>query len=342
MTRATLTRLIVAIFVLTAVISVVMLQFNWNGVAGSEEAGDIDTLLDVMIVLSAFVYAIVLVMLGYSVWRYRAKPGDESDGEPIHGNTKLEVAWTLIPTVIVLFGAGYSWVILDDIESRASDRLQVDVTAQQFAWKFDYPEQGVTSTELHVPVGQQVEFKLKALDVIHSFWVPEWRMKRDAVPGAPQELLVTPDREGTYAVVCAELCGIGHATMRAPVVVESDEEFNRWIEDQGGKAALAGGQPAGPAAAAGEGAQIFDQQGCGGCHTLQAAGATGTIGPNLDDVLPERSEEEIRRSIVDPDAEASPGFETGIMPGTFGDALDEKQLSALVGFLVESTQKGGK
>ena len=104
MTRATLGRLIAAMLGLTVVISVVMLQIDWNGTAGSTEADDVDLLLDVMIVLSAFVYSIVLVMLGYSIWRYRAKPGDESDGEPIHGNTKLEIAWTLIPTVIVLLG----------------------------------------------------------------------------------------------------------------------------------------------------------------------------------------------------------------------------------------------
>src|ERR687892_2316352 len=157
MTRATLFRLAAAMLVLTVVISVVMLQVDWNGTAGSAEADDIDLLTDVMIVLSAFVYSIVLVMLGYSIWRYRAKPGDESDGEPIHGNTRLEVAWTLIPTVIVLFGAAYSWFILDKIEAREADRLQVDVTAQQFAWRFEYPEQEVTSTELHVPVDREGE-----------------------------------------------------------------------------------------------------------------------------------------------------------------------------------------
>src|ERR687897_1567587 len=163
MTRTTLMRLIAAVLVRTAVISVVMVQIDWNGPAGATEADDVDTLLDVMIILSAFVYSIVLVMLGYSIWRYRAKPGDESDGEPIHGNTRLEVAWTLIPTVIVLFGAGYSWFILDEIEARDADRLQVDVTAQQFAWRFEYPEEGVTSTELHVPVDRQAEVKLNAL-----------------------------------------------------------------------------------------------------------------------------------------------------------------------------------
>jgi len=222
---------------LTAVISVVMLQFDWNGVAASAEAGEIDTLLDVMIVLSSFVFAIVIVMLAYSVWRYRAKPGDESDGAPIHGNTKLEIAWTTIPTIIVLFAVGYGWVVLNDIEepAAASDQLQVNVTAQQFAWRFDYPEEGVTSTELHVPVDRQLDLHLTALDVIHSFWVPEWRIKRDLVPAGPggQEIdntvLVTPDRLGTYSVVCTELCGLGHSTMRAPVIVESEDDFDQWV-----------------------------------------------------------------------------------------------------------------
>jgi cytochrome c oxidase subunit 2 len=241
MPRATLGRLIAAILVLTAVIAVPMVQIDWNGTQASAEADDIDTLLNVMIVLSSFVFAIVLVMLGYSIWRYRAKPGDESDGEPIHGNTKLEVAWTLIPTVIVLFGAIYSWIVLADLETKASDRMRLDVTAQQFKWTFNYPQADgkvVSSDELVVPVERQLELHLTALDVIHAFWVPEWRIKRDLVPAGAggadvdNEVEVTPNRIGTYSVVCTELCGFGHATMRAPVKVVSEEEFNTWLADQ--------------------------------------------------------------------------------------------------------------
>jgi cytochrome c oxidase subunit II len=344
MTRATLFRLVVAMLVLTAVISVAMLQIDWNGVAGSTEADDIDLLTDVMIVLSAFVYSIVLVMLGYSIWRYRAKPGDESDGEPIHGNTRLEIAWTVIPTVIVLFGAGYSWFILDEIEARDADRLEIDVTAQQFAWRFEYPEEGVTSTELHVPVDRQAEFNLDAIDVIHSFWVPEWRVKKDAVPGQRTSVVATPDREGNYEIVCTELCGVGHSTMRAPVVVESQEDFDQWVSDQGGGAAGAaapgdGGGAAGAVAA--EGRQIFDDQGCSGCHTFAAAGATQTVGPDLDEVLPDRSPQEIEQSIVDPDAELSPGFNQGIMPDNFAEALSPDQLDTLVKYLSQNAGQGG-
>jgi cytochrome c oxidase subunit 2 len=339
MTRATLIRLVAAMLVLTAVISVVMLQIDWNGVAGSTEADDVDTLLAVMIVLSAFVYSIVLVMLGYSIWRYRAKPGDESDGEPIHGNTRIEIAWTLIPTVIVLFGAAYSWFILDKIEAREADRLEVNVTAQQFAWHFEYPEENVTSTELHVPIDRQAEFNLEALDVIHSFWVPEWRVKKDAVPGQPTSLVATPDREGNFELICTELCGVGHSTMRAPVIVESPEEFDKWIQNQGGKPE-GGGAAAGGAenTLAAEGKQIFDTQGCSGCHTLKAAGATQTIGPDLDEVLADKDPDFIRTSIVDPDAELAPGFNQGIMPDNFGDALSPEELDTLVKFLSQSTQ----
>jgi cytochrome c oxidase subunit II len=228
-----LAKLIAAIIVLTIVTSVIMLIPNWNGDQGSTAAGKIDTLLDVMIVLSSFVFSIVMVMLGYSVWRWRARPGDESDGAPIHGNTRLEIAWTLIPTVIVLFGAIYSWITLSDIEAHDADRMVVDVYGQQYQWHFNYPEQVVTSRELHVPVDRQVEFRLHALDVIHSFWVPEWRIKKDAVPGITTTAFVTPDETGDYTLVCTELCGIGHATMRAPVVVEdSQNAFDQWAGTQ--------------------------------------------------------------------------------------------------------------
>ena len=176
MTRATLARLFAAIIVLTVVIAVPMTQIHWDGTQASSQANKIDTLLNVMIILSSFVFAIVLVMLGYCIWKYRARPGDESDGEPIHGNTKLEIAWTVIPTVIVLFGAIYSWIVLGDIETKAADALPVNVTAQQYKWTFNYPLPNgkvVSSNELVVPDGRQLELHLTALDVLHSFWVPE-------------------------------------------------------------------------------------------------------------------------------------------------------------------------
>ncbi len=200
-------KLIGLMLILTVVQSVIMLIPDWNGMQGSAEADEIDLLLDVMIVLSSLRLrdrdrdARLLHLQAY-----RAKPGDESDGKPIHGNTRLEIAWTVIPTVIVLFAAAYSWVILDDIEAEASDQMEVNVTAQQYKWTFEYPETGVTSNEFHVPSGTQLELHLAALEVLHSFWVPEWRIKRDLVPiaeGNPTDVdnivRVTPDVEGEYS-----------------------------------------------------------------------------------------------------------------------------------------------
>ena len=240
MSRATFLKLAAAAALLTFVISIVMVNIHWLGMDGSTEKGQIETLLNVMIVLSALVFSVVMVMMCYAIWKYRAKPGDESDGEPIHGNTRVEIIWTAIPTLIVLFAGIYSTIVLNDIEAEAANQMEVDVTAQQFAWRFDYPEQGVTSNELHVPAGTQLELHLNALDVIHSFWVPEWGIKRDLVPGSDlpggdeidNVARVTPDVEGTYSVVCTELCGWGHATMRAAAVVESQDEFDRWAKDQ--------------------------------------------------------------------------------------------------------------
>jgi cytochrome c oxidase subunit II len=217
---------------LTAVTSAIMIPIRWNGQVGSEQGSEIDTLLIGAIIASSFVFWLVMVMLAYALWKFRAKPGDEADGAPIHGNTRLEVAWTLIPTVIVLAGAGWSWVVLDQIEEKEPDRMVVDVYSQQFAWSFTYPDENKWSQgELHVPVNRQVEFKMHALDVIHSFWVPEWRIKKDNVPGITTRALITPDEVGTYQLICTELCGIGHSTMRAEVVVEPEAKFNRWVSE---------------------------------------------------------------------------------------------------------------
>ena len=229
--RLPIAKMLAATVVMTAAISAVMLSINWDGQQASTAAPKIDQLLDVMIVISSFVFSLVIVMLFYALWKFRAKPGDESDGEPIHGNTRLEVAWTLIPTIIVLFGGAYSWSVLNDIEEPAKNPLRVDVFSQQYAWSFGYPGKGNvwSQGELHVPLDRQVDFKMHAQDVIHSFWVPEWRIKKDNVPGITTTAIVTPDKLGTYQLICTELCGFGHASMRAKVVVETPADFRKWV-----------------------------------------------------------------------------------------------------------------
>lgn len=234
MTRLPIFKLFLAVLVVTAVQCVVLLQFDWFGDAASTAAGPIDTLLDVTIIASSFVFAVVCVGLGYALYKWRAKPGDEGDGLPIHGNTRLEIIWTLLPILLVTGLGGYSWAVLNDIEKTEEDRITINAYAQQFAWTFGYPDSGNkwTEGELHVPVNRQIEFDLQAQDVIHSFWVPEWRIKKDAVPGLKTNAIITPDKEGTYQLICAELCGVGHTTMRATVVVESEEKYEAWLAQQ--------------------------------------------------------------------------------------------------------------
>src|SRR5215467_13709043 len=137
--RLPIVKMLAATIAMAAILSAVMVSINWDGQEASTAAPKIDDLLNVMIVISSFVFSLVIVMLFYALWKFKAKPGDESDGEPIHGNTRLEIAWTVIPTIIVLFGAGYSWSVLNDIEAKAADSLRVDVFSQQYAWSFGYP-----------------------------------------------------------------------------------------------------------------------------------------------------------------------------------------------------------
>ena len=184
--RLPIAKMLAATVALTAVISVVMLQISWDGQQASTAAPKIDQLLDVMIVLSSFVFSLVMVMLFYALWKFRAKPGDESDGEPIHGNTRLEIAWTVIPTIIVLFGAAYSWIVLDEIEAKAAGldagrRLRPAVRLE-----LRLPGQGQRLDRRASCTSRSTarsSSKCTRMDVIHSFWVPEWRIKKDNVPG---------------------------------------------------------------------------------------------------------------------------------------------------------------
>src|SRR3954464_13010405 len=145
--RLPIVKMLLATIALTVVISAIMVPINWDGQQASTAAPKIDDLLNVMIVISSFVFSLVIVMLFYALYKFRAKPGDESDGEPIHGNTRLEVAWTLIPTVIVLSAGGGSWSVLSDIEKPADNPLTVEVFSQQFAWSFGYPGKGLAWSE---------------------------------------------------------------------------------------------------------------------------------------------------------------------------------------------------
>jgi cytochrome c oxidase subunit 2 len=189
----------------------------------------------VLLIVSVPILVLVMAVVFYSVIAFKAQPGDLSDGAPIHGNTRLEIIWVTIPFIIVSALAAYGWIVLDDIEAKEPNTLTVNVTGQQFAWRFQYPRDGrVRTNQLVLPKDRPVEFRVRTDDVIHDFWVPEFRLKTDAVPGLTTKISTTPTRIGTFNVVCAELCGIGHATMRQQVRVVPERAFDAWLAKRRG------------------------------------------------------------------------------------------------------------
>jgi cytochrome c oxidase subunit 2 len=237
----------VVVSLLATVIGIaISLSIDWFPTQASTAAEEIDRLWYVLLIASVPIFVLVMSVAIYSVLLFRAEPGDLSDGAPIHGNTKLEIIWVTIPFIMVSVLAGYGWVVLDDIEEKQANDMVVNVTAQQFAWRFDYPDEGkVKSNQLVLPKDRPVEFRVRTEDVLHSFWVPEFRLKTDAVPGQVTKIRVTPNRVGEFEAVCTELCGLGHATMRQNVRVVSQQEFDTWLgeqqkEEQGDQASASG------------------------------------------------------------------------------------------------------
>ena len=207
----------------------------WLPVSASREAGRIDFVFWFVTGICIFVFSIVAAVSVFAIWKFRAKPDDDSDGPPIHGHTGLEIAWTAVPTLLVTSIAIVSAVVLAKDDAQGSDPLRVEVTAQQFFWSYRYPEfDNKESDILRLPVNRSVVLRMRSKDVIHSFWVPEFRQKSDVVPGIQTTLHITPNKVGTYPVICTELCGLGHALMRSRTIVMTDEAFQKWAAEKGG------------------------------------------------------------------------------------------------------------
>ena len=323
----------------------IALAIDWFPESGSTAAKDIDNLWDVLLIFSVPIFVLVMAVALYSVFAFRVKPGETHDGAPIHGNTMLEVVWVTIPFLIVTGLALYAWVVLDDIEAKESDPLIVNVTAQQFAWSFDYPGLNkLKSNQLVLPMDRRVEFRVKTKDVIHSFWVPEFRLKTDTVPGITTKVRLTPSRLGTYEVVCTELCGIGHATMRQSVRVLPPADFEAWVAKET-KGAADGGLAAAGGNVGEAGKTLFNDSGCNACHKLADADSdSASVGPALDDLEKraakvgkkegQSAEEYVRTAIEDPDAYVVKGFPKGTMPKSFKDDLSDEEIETLVKYLL--------
>jgi cytochrome c oxidase subunit II len=396
----------------------IVLAIHWFPTDASKQAHRIRVLYDVLLICSVPIFVLVITVIGFSVKWYRMRPGEELlDGPPIHGNTRLEVAWTIAPALLIIGLCTYAVTVLYANEASVKGALTVDVTARQWEFEFAYPQAGnkaVYSPYLYLPNGRAVVFKIRSLDVIHSFFVPQFSEKIDAVPGITTTLRVTPTKRGTYPVECTELCGAGHAFMRATAYVLKPAQFKAWMQKQPAQPRSSTGLPAssvipvsvpgiptplpflsGTAAststasstpstssassapstssssstpskssstssststaslsgAAAAGKAVFASAGCASCHTLAAAGSTGTIGPDLttrlasDCATPASKKVRgatlsacIDKAITDPYAYIPTGFSSGIMPATFAKTLGPAKVNELVSFLTSVTK----
>ncbi|HEX9415991.1 MAG TPA: cytochrome c oxidase subunit II [Gaiellaceae bacterium] len=337
MRRGSLLQLVAIGILIGGAVSAVALLIPWLPPSAGKERDRIDFVFWFTTGICIAIFAVVAAVTVYSVLKFRARPDDDSDGPPIHGHTGLEVVWTAVPAVLVTAIAIVSAVVLSRNDSFPKDHLTVDVTAQQFTWSFKYPGQGnVTSTLLRLPLHKSVKLNLHSLDVIHSFYVPEFGQKQDAVPGITTHLKITPTKLGSFPVICTELCGLGHALMRSQAIVMQPAAFEQWAKES--KKGISG---------PGAGKAVFDNNGCGGCHLFTPAGSKGTVGPDLDKLPADAKqagkplEAFTRESIVKPEAYIQPGYPPNVMPKTFG-TLPKSQLDALVQFLIQSGKKGAK
>jgi len=236
--QRSVTLAVVLALIATAIGIYLSYLIHWFPVQASTQARNTDRFYHVLVIATIPIFVLVVSVILYSVWQFRMKPGEElKDGPPIHGNTRLEVIWTALPAILLLGMVGYSFVVLAENEKKPAREIDVGVTGQQFVWTYQYPPSvtggaPINSYKLYLPEGESVEFNMRSKDVIHAFWIPAFRIQEDVVPGITTHWRATPDRLGTYPVVCNLLCGVGHSLMRSTAHVVPEAQFKAWIKSQ--------------------------------------------------------------------------------------------------------------
>jgi len=292
-----------------------------------------------VLVIATFIFIVVAGLTVYAIIRFRRRPGDDGREPPqVYGSTQIELAWTVVPflIVVVLFLTTTRYIFAIEGRSAPPDALEVTVVGNQWWWEIRYPGLGiVTANELHVPVSEPAHprptfITLQSADVIHSFWIPQLAGKTDVIPGKTNRTWIDPRTPGTYVGQCAEFCGVQHAGMLLTVTVHSKEEFARWVAAQQAVAADV------PEVRAGR--DVFTSVACINCHTVRGTPANGVFGPDLTHLMSRatlgagvapNTPENLRAWLKDP-ASLKPG---ALMPAmkVSGDELD--QLVAYLGTL---------
>jgi len=326
--------LIVGILVIvTTILTYFGVRIMWHmPLSASAQAIPIDWLWDVQIKAMSFLFALVVVPMVYSLIVFRRKKGETGEGEHFEGNTKLEIVWTILPLIAVVSMAYIGAGNLSEVRRADPDAMVVNVTGSQWAWSFEY-ENGVISKELHAPVDKQLLLKMTSRDVLHSFWVPEFRVKQDLVPGRITELRITPNLVGSYQVRCAELCGTSHAFMTQPVVITSQDDFDVWMDDQIAIALEAADTPEG------RGELLVANNGCAACHSIDGSagigptwlGLAGSEAELSDGTTVPVDDDYLFESIRSPQAKIVAGFENQQMLQF--DNLTDEQIMDIVAYI---------
>ena len=300
----------------------------------SEAASTIATKVDAAFLFILGICVVMLVLITFLMVFFVIKYRRDKNPTPtsIEGNFMLEVVWTVIPTILVLAMFYYGWIGYEEMENVPADAMAVKVTGQMWSWSFEY-DNGKTSNELAVPLGKPVKLNLYSRDVLHSFYVPAFRVKKDVVPGVNNFLWFTADEEGTYDIFCTEYCGVRHSAMLAQVVVMPEAEFDAWLAGE----RVSDHEKQEPA-----GLELMEVKGCLGCHSLDGSRIVGPsfkgIFGRTAQVVTDGKEREIvtdedylRRSILKPNADVVAGY-PGIMPSQEG-LITDSELDAIIEYL---------
>lgn len=300
-------------------------------VDGTKIAKQIDNLYGFLIIVSFISCAILIGGMIYFAVKYKRKSQNDKTAYITH-DTRLEVLWSVIPLVIFLLVFAWGWIIYNDMRTMPKNALEIQVTGKQWAWTAEY-KNGVKSTEVVVPVNKDVKIVLASEDVIHSFYVPSFRIKQDAVPGRYTALWFNAEKLGEFYVFCTEYCGTSHSGMVTKLKVVSQEDFNKWLIAESEVGLL-------PMAQRGE--KFFQTRACGSCHNVDNPAVK--IGPSLfqrwgkDSVQDDGSkilfdENHVRESIMQPQAHIAVGFAKPSPMPSFQGQLSEAELSALIEYI---------
>ncbi len=293
--------------------------------AASTIATKVDSAFLFILAICVVMLLLITFLMVYFVIKYRRDKNPTPTN--IEGNFLLEVVWTVVPTLLVIAMFYYGWIGYREMETIPEDAMAVKVTAQMWSWSFEY-DNGTRSDELAVPINKPVKLELFSRDVLHSLYVPAFRIKKDVVPGIPTSLWFTADEEGTYDVLCTEYCGVRHSAMLSRVVVMPQDRFAAWMA---GKVTQEAAEPVGR--------ELLESQGCLGCHSLDGSRIVGPTFKGIFGrkglVLTDGAEREIvadeaylRRSILKPNADVVVGYPP-IMPSQEG-ILSDAQIDAIV------------